>query len=121
MWDEAEEFLLKDKFIAPLVKKWESCTISPIKKSAYFEDLVDAIISQQLSGKAAKTIFGRVKDKFDGKITPEALCLIDTKDLRKCGLSYAKCSYVKHLSENIKNLKLKIKNWRLWWELYVRL
>ena len=56
MWKNAEDFLRKDKHIAPLIQKWGSCTISPIKKNKYFEDLVDAICSQQLSVKAAKTI-----------------------------------------------------------------
>ena len=60
MCANAEGFLAKDKFIGPLIQKYGSCTIKPIKKSMYFEDLVDAICSQQLSGKAAKTIFDRV-------------------------------------------------------------
>ncbi len=110
MWSEAEKFLLKDKYIAPLIKKWGRCTIKPIKKSLYFEDLVDAITSQQLSGKAAKTIFNRVKECVDGKITPEAIQGTDTESLRKCGLSYAKCSYVKDLADKVKNQELKIKS-----------
>lgn len=109
MWSEAEEFLSRDKYIAPLIEKWGHCAIKPIKKSLYFEDLVDAICSQQLSGKAAKTIFGRVKT-FLVKITPENILLADTEDLRKCGLSYAKCKYVKDLALKTKNEELKVKN-----------
>lgn len=110
MWKDADKFLQKDAHIAPLIKKWGGCTIRPIAKVAYFEDLVDAITSQQLSSKAAKTIFGRVKDKLDGKITPEALIGIDKEELRGCGLSYAKCSYVKDLAERVKNGSLKVKS-----------
>ncbi len=109
MWQEAEKFLLKDKYITPLIKKWGSCTIKPIKKSLYFEDLVDAITSQQLSGKAAKTIFNRVKETVE-EIKPENILKIDTEDLRKCGLSYAKCSYVKDLAQKVENLELRINN-----------
>ena len=108
MWTEAEKFLSNDKHIGSLVKKWGSCTIKPIPKSIYFEDLVDAICSQQLSGKAAKTIFGRVKEKLGGAIMPEPIINIGTEDLRKCGLSYAKCSYVKDLAQKVKNGELEI-------------
>lgn len=108
MWGQAEKFLSKDKYIAPLVKKWGNCTIKPLPKSIYFEDLVDAICSQQLSGKAAKTIFGRVKEKLGGTITPDPIIRIDTEELRKCGLSYAKCSYVKDLAEKVKKGELQI-------------
>lgn len=107
MWRDAEKHLSEDKYIGPLIEKWGHCTIKPLKKSQYFTDLVDAICSQQLSGKAAKTIFGRVKT-FLGKITPENILLADTEDLRKCGLSYAKCKYVKDLSEKVKRQEVKV-------------
>lgn len=109
MWQNAEEFLAKDKYIGPLIKKWGHCTIKPLKKSQYFRDLVDAICSQQLSGKAAKTIFGRVKT-FLVKITPENILSAETEDLRKCGLSYAKIKYIKDLSVQINNSQLSIYN-----------
>ncbi len=108
MWELANQFLSKDKYISPLIEKWGSCTIAPIDKSLYFEDLVDAICSQQLSGKAAKTIFGRVKVALNNKITPGALKAIDTEQLRKCGLSYQKCSYVKDLADKVLKKELKI-------------
>lgn len=109
MWKTAEKFLLKDKLIGPLVKKYGHCQIVPGKKSDYFIDLVDAITSQQLSGKAAATIFGRVKGKCGGKITPEKLTKLTKEELRSCGLSYAKCSYVKDLAEKVLTKKLSVK------------
>lgn len=108
MWKEAEEFLAKDKYIAPLIKRWRICTIKPIKKSQYFEDLVNAICSQQLSGKAAKTIFDRVKVALDGKITSANVIAKDKEELRKCGLSYAKCSYVKDLAYKVSKKEIQI-------------
>ncbi len=109
IWKEAEKFLSKDKHIGPLVKKWGHCTIKPIKKSLYFEDLVDAICSQQLSGKAAKTIFERIKICLT-KITPDNILSKTDQELRDCGLSWQKVSYVKDLATQVENLKLKIKN-----------
>lgn len=109
MWTKAEKFFLKDKYLAPLIKKYGHCKIRPSKKKDYFTDLVDAITSQQLSGKAAKTIFNRLKEKCGGDITPEKLKKLRALELRKCGLSYAKCSYVKDLAQRVKSSKLKIR------------
>ncbi|MFI5241353.1 MAG: DNA-3-methyladenine glycosylase family protein, partial [Microgenomates group bacterium] len=108
MWQDAEKFLKKDKYIAPLIKKWGTCTIKPIAKKLYFEDLIDAITSQQLSGKAAKTIFNRVKESLSGKITPEAVLAKKDQQLRDCGLSWAKVKYVKDLADRVKKRVLKI-------------
>lgn len=109
IWQEAEKYLSKDKYIGDLIKKWGHCTIKPIKKSHYFEDLVDAICSQQLSGKAAKTIFERVKTLLI-KITPDKILETNDLKLRECGLSWQKISYIKDLSEKILNSKLQIIN-----------
>ncbi len=108
MWQEAESYLVKDKYIAPLVKKWGPCTIKPTKKSLYFEDLVDAITNQQLSGKAASTIFGRVKDLCKGDFNPGTILRLSVTKLRGAGLSFAKIKYVKDLSGRVKSGELKI-------------
>lgn len=116
MWKEAEKFFLgkdkqslslRDKYIGSLIKKWGSCTIKPIKKSMYFEDLVDAICSQQLSGKAAKTIFNRVK-KLLVKITPENIISKTDQELRDCGLSWQKVSYIKDLASKTASDELRV-------------
>lgn len=107
MWIDAENFLLKDKYIAPLIQKWGSCTVKPIKRSMYFEDLVDAICSQQLSGKAAQTIFRRVKICLT-KVTPQNILTKTDQELRDCGLSWAKVSYVKDLANHVTNGKLQV-------------
>lgn len=109
MWGAAEKILLRDRYIGPLIKRYGPCKIKPSKKKDYFVDLVDAITSQQLSGKAARTIFERVKERCGGEITPEKLKKLKTEELRKCGLSYAKCSYIKDLAQRVKSSKLKIK------------
>lgn len=109
IWQKAEEFLGKDKHISLLIQKWGSCTIKPIKKSQYFQDLVDAICSQQLSGKAAKTIFSRVK-KILKKVTPKNIISKTDQDLRNCGLSWQKVGYIKDLAIKVKSGELKINN-----------
>lgn len=73
-----------------------------IKPKDFFVDLVDSITSQQLSGKAAATIFGRLKDLYpNGKITPELTIKIDTEKMRGAGLSYSKIKYIKGIAKAI--------------------
>lgn len=61
-----------------------------------FESLVETIIRQQLSGKAAQTIIGRVKQSI--AINPEFISKIDVEQLRKFGLSQAKAKTIKELA-----------------------
>ncbi len=109
MWQEAENFLQKDKYIAPLVKKWGSCAIKISKHSDYFEDICSNIVGQQLSGKAADTIFSRFKLAVGGEVTPEAILKTDPQDLRNAGMSWGKVSFVKDLAEKTKSGELQTK------------
>ncbi len=64
--------------------------------------LLRAIVGQQLSTKAARTIYGRILDLFDGKTpTPEQLLEADEADLRGAGLSGRKVEYVRDLASHV--------------------
>ncbi len=108
MWKSAERFLVKDKYMKPLIKKYGKCTLKIRPKNKYFEELVDSIVSQQLSVKAAATIFGRLKEKVNGQVTPKNILKLRITSIRKCGLSYAKASYVKDLAKYVESGKLKL-------------
>lgn len=108
MWQKAEKYLAENKLIAPLIEKYGPCKIRPRARKFYFEDLVDSITGQQLSGKAAATIYDRVEKKCGGSVTPEALLKLSVEQLRGCGLSYAKSSYVLDLAERVKDGRLEI-------------
>lgn len=109
MWEKAQRFLIKDKYLGPLIKKHGPCKIRPSKKKDYFLDLVDAIVSQQLSGKAAATIFGRVKEGLDGEVVPAKILSTPASKFRKWGLSRQKTSYLKDLAQKVKGEDIKIK------------
>lgn len=65
-----------------------------------FEALARSIVYQQLSGKAAGTIYGRFVDLFDGAgPTPEELLTLSDEQLRGCGLSRNKMLAVRDLAE----------------------
>ncbi len=130
MWEEAEKFLMDDRYIAPLINKYGHCTIRPRNSKYYFEDLVDAIVQQQLSIKAASSIFNRLKDALVSKrntftkvgvkhkwrelntqqidITPDKILNLSENTLRNCGLSRAKTLYIMDLSQKTLNGELHI-------------
>jgi len=112
MWREAEKFLLKDKYIAPLIKKWGHCKIKPKLHLDYFQALVGDIIGQQLSGRVADVIEGRLKDKIKGRLTPNKVLALTDNELRNCGMAWSKVRAIKDLSQRVKNRQLHIKKLR---------
>ncbi len=74
------------------------------KKSAQelFSDLCDTIISQQLSGKAAATIFARFQKLFDNShITAKKLLELPDEQIRESGCSWAKVRSLKDLARKV--------------------
>ncbi len=71
----------------------------------YFQSLVEAIIGQQLSGKAATTIIERFRVLFVGKYfpSPKQVLRKDNSDLRSVGVSDAKVAYIKNLAKAIED------------------
>lgn len=102
MWDDAEEFLSKDRYIGPLIKKYGHCQIRPRQKSKYFSGLVREIISQQLSGASASAIRGRFEKKLKNRVTPENILKLSEQDLRNCGMAWSKARYIKDLAQKVK-------------------
>lgn len=107
MWKQAEEFLASDKYLGSFVKRYGSPSLKKRPKSKYFISLVRAITNQQLSVKAASTIFSRVEKKV-GVIDPENILKRRDITLRNCGLSNAKVSYVKDLARKVKDNEVEI-------------
>jgi DNA-3-methyladenine glycosylase II len=71
--------------------------------------LVRAITGQQLSTKAAATIYGRLTDHFGGRTpVPEEIIATDPQELRALGLSNAKAAYLRDLAEHIVDGELPI-------------
>jgi DNA-3-methyladenine glycosylase II len=75
------------------------------------EELVEAIISQQLSNKAADTIYKRFLALFKKIQFPSAeqILKIDVEKLRAAGMSYSKAGYVKNIAQAFRNKKIEIK------------
>ena len=104
---QAAEHLGKvDKVLRPVIERAGLCTIQP--HTDYYQALVDAIISQQLSVHAARAIEQRFRDLFGGHFpAPAEILTTDVETLRGLGFSRAKAAYVLDLAQHVVNGKVR--------------
>lgn len=101
------ERVLKTLRLDPVMEKLID-RVGPFKlvprRLSPFESLVSAIVHQQLSGAAAKTIYGRFLDLFRGDEfpSPQRVLKMPSDKLRSAGLSRAKVSYILDTAERAK-------------------
>ncbi len=98
--DAINYFKHEDTIIFELSKR-----VEPFELSVHpnpFIRLTRSIVGQQLSVKAAQTIFGRIEELFASKlITPEKLVTMSDEKLRSAGLFFQKISYLKDLAQRV--------------------
>ena len=68
-----------------------------------FETLVKSIVYQQLSGRVAGVIFGRVTDAAGGRLTPEGILKLRPVRMRTLGLSGQKTAYIRDLARHTRD------------------
>src|SRR2546423_7038001 len=96
-----------DPVMRAAIERVGPCTLVP--NPDIFEALVDAIISQQISVKAADAIVARVRAATaNGVITSEALAPFDFDVLRALGLSTPKARYILNLVEQVTSGQLDL-------------
>lgn len=78
-----------DPELAGVIRRAGACGLEPKLRFSPFEELLEAIVYQQLSGKAAATIHGRVRALYPARRALAPAALLDTPDdaLRGAGLS----------------------------------
>lgn len=95
-----------DPVLAPVIARYGPCTIRP--HTDYYQELVDSIISQQLSIHAARSIEKRFRDLFGGEFpTPEQILTTNVDTLRGLGFSRAKGAYVLDLAQHVVDGKVR--------------
>jgi DNA-3-methyladenine glycosylase II len=109
----------RDPKLAPIMKRVGRCGLGDTRTHTPFASLVRAILSQQLSGKAAATIHGRVValvSQHAGNagaggaeaVTPASLLAADPAALRAAGVSRPKISYLRDLAERVADGRLDL-------------
>lgn len=89
-----------DPVLAAVISRVGICTIRPHRN--YYQELVDAIVSQQLSIHAAHAIENRLRDMFGGTLpTPAQILEADQEALRSLGLSRPKVAYIRDLASHV--------------------
>lgn len=98
-----------DPVMRATIERVGPCTLHP--DPDIFDALVDAIISQQISVKAADAIMARVRAALpEGKVTSETMQPLDFDRLRTLGLSTPKARYIRNLIEHIVSGQLQLEH-----------
>lgn len=91
--------MFKDPILNQLIAKYPAPKFED-RSEFLFEELIESVISQQLSIKASDTIFARFKKLFKNNLfpMPEEILKMDDEKLRGVGISYQKISYIKAIA-----------------------
>lgn len=90
-----------DPVLAGIIERVGACRMNYDEPA--FASLAEAIVYQQLHGKAAATIFKRVTDLAGLPLKPEGILKLTETQLRGAGLSKQKLSYLRDLAEKTRS------------------
>ena len=99
-----------DPKLSLIIKRIGRCELHAVAPRDAFEALCMSIASQQLSVKAAATIFGRFCDLFPNrKVNPEVVMTLTDDQIRAVGFSRPKASFIKDLAARVLDGRLDLK------------
>ena len=108
---KARRVLMKrDPVLAGAIKSIGACGMADRQRKDHLSALVGSIVSQQLSTKAAATIYGRFVALFPEQHIPgaDAISALDDATLRGVGLSGQKVGYLRDLCARIQSGELQL-------------
>jgi DNA-3-methyladenine glycosylase II len=98
MQEALDHLKLSDAVMATIIER-----VGPYRidyREPTFEALARSIVFQQLSTKAARTIYNRLEQAAGGRITPEAIQKLSVSEMQRCGLSKQKTRYIRDLADH---------------------
>ena len=108
-WNSAKKVLSKrDPVLRKVIKKFNKGFLTT-RKDPFFS-LCRTIIGQQISTKAADSIWLKFEKKCKKKIIPKNVLNLSSSTLRSAGLSRQKISYLKNIAKSFKNKSFKIRD-----------
>ena len=104
------DLLKRDKKMQVLINKFGRPDFN--QGQDYFQSLLRSIVFQQLSGKAAQTIYERLVSLIpkNSNLCPNEVLKLDKDEMRKAGLSFQKINYVRNLADYFENNSLQKNN-----------
>ncbi len=108
-WNSAKRILSKrDPVLKKIINKFNKGFLTT-RKDPFFS-LCRTIIGQQISTKAADSIWLKFEKKCKKKILPINVLKLSSSSLRSAGLSRQKVSYLKNIAKSFKNKSFNIRN-----------
>lgn len=108
-WSEAKAHLAKkDKVLRKLMRAYPDANLRTRGDS--FQTLARSITGQQISVKAAQSIWNRF-EVCAGKVTPANVIALEDAALRACGYSGSKAAYIKDLARHFHTGELRPRRW----------
>ena len=108
-WNKAKRLLSKrDPVLRKIINKFNKGYLTS-RKDPFFS-LCRTIIGQQISTKAADSIWLKFETKCKKKIIPKAVLKLTSRSLRNAGLSRQKINYLKNIAKSFKNNSFNMKN-----------
>ena len=108
-WNNAKKILSKrDPVLKKIIIKFKKGFLTT-RKDPFFS-LCRTIIGQQISTKAADSIWLKFEKKCKKKILPINVLKLSSSSLRSAGLSRQKVSYLKNIAKSFKNKSFNIRN-----------
>jgi DNA-3-methyladenine glycosylase II len=109
-WDRAKRALARrDPVMGAIMRQHPR--VYMMVRGEPFMTLARAICGQQISVKAAQSVWNRVCVCLDQQITPEAVVAANRKNLRACGLSDRKTEYIADLAQHFVDGKIHARDW----------
>ena len=108
-WNKAKKLLSKkDPVLRKIIKKFNKGHLKT--RNNPFFSLCRTIVGQQISVKAADSIWLKFEKKCKKKILPSKILKLAHTDLKRVGLSRQKVRYIKNIAKSFKNKSFNIKD-----------
>ena len=108
-WYKAKKILSKrDPILRKIINKFNKGYLTS-RKDPFFS-LCRTIIGQQISTKAADSIWSKFEIKCKKKIVPETVLKLTSRSLKSAGLSRQKITYLKNIAKSFKNKSFNIRD-----------
>ena len=107
-WHKAKRILSKrDPVLRGIIKKYKKGFLTT--KNNPFFSLCRTIVGQQISTKAADSIWSKFEKKCKKRIVPKTVLKLSSRILKSAGLSRQKVSYLKNIAKSFRNKSFSVK------------
>ena len=114
-WDDACRHLGKrDRVMRKLIPKFGEARLQ--SRGDAFTTLARSIVGQQISVKAAQSVWGKFIEAIGGastRVAPAAVLEVEATSLRGAGLSVRKCEYLVDLARHFEDGRVHVKQWQV--------